>query len=425
MERLEARTGRGARVLCGREVQKSIEESARQAIVSQIDKTGRRGLYRVFRHYIETPRGGRIMFQGLSQSSRTDEQVRSMDGLDLLWIEESQYITPHTRELVYPTIFRVPQAEIWCTFNPRYRGDPVYQDFVIGRRSDQATVMFGNFLDLPSEWRSAEQEMERLACLRDEPDRYPHIWLGEPDDAGEARKVMSYALVQACENAWVKYERRLQDILSDGRPFVGLDIADTGADRNAMVTRFGPAIMSAERWNAPSFAETTIRADRHCREVGAVALYYDEGGGYGAGVYSHLRQLGSVNSLPYAVRGVNFGAAVEAPLSAYTRTQTNADYFARRNAQMAWALRQRATRTKRLMDGEDIPLEQCLFIDPSIERVTRELLKTQMSQPEWEENTTGHIVIDKAPNDEASPDLYDAVALAFAYDSRNGLRAVQ
>ena len=65
--------------------------------------------------------------------------------------------------------------------------------------------------------------------------------------------------------------------------------------------------------------------------------------------------------------------------------------------------------------------ERGLFIDGSIPRV--ETYLAQLSQPEWKEDVSGRIVIDKSPEDAPSPDLYDATVLAFASDSRSGLRA--
>lgn len=46
-----------------------------------------------------------------------------------------------------------------------------------------------------------------------------------------------------------------------------------------------------------------------------------------------------------------------------SRGQTNKDYFQRRHAQMAWALRLRAQATARLMRGEPVDKARCLFIN--------------------------------------------------------------
>ena len=85
--------------------------------------------------------------------------------------------------------------------------------------------------------------------------------------------------------------------------------------------------------------------------------------------------------------------------------------------QQAKALRQLERRLAR----EGVDMDRCLFVAKSIPRL--EAYLAQLSQPEWKENLSGHVVIDKAPEDAPSPDLYDATALAFAADSRSGLRA--
>ena len=86
-------------------------------------------------------------------------------------------------------------------------------------------------------------DREREICLIDEPDRYAHIWLGECDDEGEARKVLPYAMLQACVDAW---ERRGD---AKGMLHAGLDVADTGADLNALVARRGPCLLHVESWH--------------------------------------------------------------------------------------------------------------------------------------------------------------------------------
>ena len=109
-----------------------------------------------------------------------------------------------------------------------------------------------------------------------------------------------------------------------------------------MVTRTGPFIMAAEQWDEP-YAATLERVDRHCRDVGAIALYYDAGGS-GAGIRTNMRQMWRDRQLTqYPVFGVNFGAAVEGANTEFVRGQTNAQYFARRNSQLAWTLRKRLT----------------------------------------------------------------------------------
>ena len=238
------------------------------------------------------------------------------------------------------------------------------------------------------------------------------------------QSVLPRSVVQFCVDAYRKYEREIARILDTERPFVGFRIAETKRPRGfpirtSMVTRVGPAIVAVEQWDE-AYTATLERVDRHCRGVGALSLYYDAGGS-GASIRTSLRQMWREQQLAqYPVFGVNFGAAVEGANTEFVRGQTNAQYFARRSSQLAWTLRLRATRTKRLMEGDDIDLATCLLINPAIEGL--EGFLTQLSQPEFDETTTGKVEIENSPGDAPSPDLFDAACLAVAHDSRSGLR---
>ena len=167
------------------------------------------------------------------------------------------------------------------------------------------------------------------------------------------QSVLPRSMVQLCVDAYNKYKRDIERIVASERPFVGFRIAETGADRTSMVTRRGPVIVAAEQWDV-SALDSLERVDRHCREVGVIALYYDAGGS-GASIRTNMRQIWRERGLlTYPVIGVNFGASVEGAKTEFVRGQTNAEYFARRYSQLSWALRLRATRTKRLMEGEDV-----------------------------------------------------------------------
>ena len=111
----------------------------------------------------------------------------------------------------------------------------------------------------------------------------------------------------------------------------------------------------------------------------------------------------------------------------YNRHDSNEDYFHRRNAQLWWAVRHRALLTQRLLDGDPVNPRWCLFIDRACAANLGAYME-QMSQPEWEENSSGKIVITKQPriregstSKMPSPDMADGTVLAFAYDSRRGL----
>ena len=208
----------------------------------------------------------------------------------------------------------------------------------------------------------------------------------------------------------------------------GLDVADTGADKNALAGRAGPELFHVEQWSGTASmhtGRTATRAHHWCVEHGASRLYFDLGGP-GAGVRAKMMELHGQRD--YEVRGVHFGGKVEGPDVRFTRGErkpiTNGEYFFNRAAQMGWAVRLRATNTARLTDGEEVDPTRCLFVSPEIHRL--EDVLAQCAQPEWSDDT-GKLKIDKQPREAGeakppSPDGYDATIQAFASDSARGLR---
>ena len=126
------------------------------------------------------------------------------------------------------------------------------------------------------------------------------------------------------------------------------------------------------------------------------------------------------------MQAVGFGGEVRGKKVLYEPNRTNENTFARRNIQMAMALRLRANNTVALMNGrEGIDPLDCLFIRhdlPHLEAFLNVLTKPiRRIGP-----TTGKWELDKRGGDEAakSPDEFDALSLAFARSSETGLRAV-
>lgn len=402
---------RPMRVVCAREVQKSIGESSKQLLDDWIKRFGMDDFFESRQQYIRGVNGSYFFFRGMSQSYRTAEQAKSLEDVDRLWFEEAQTMSRRSWEIIRPTL-RKEDSEIWLTFNPRYRSDPAYHDFVV-RPFDDAEIINVNYDGNP--WFPEVLEQERLQCKRNEPERYAHVWLGQPDDEGEARLVLPFALIERCVDAHKQLD--VPEEVFEGRYDVGLDVADTGIDKNALIARRGPLVTHVDMWSSQRLGQTARRADSFCREYGVRRLYYDVGGP-GAGIRSYLLEMGDRS---YFAEPVNFGGEVTGKEREFSYRVLNKDYFMRRNSQLAWNLRLRAQRTARALDGDNVNLEQCIFIDGRLPNLNEYL--TQLAQPVWDENTSGRLVIDKTPEDAPSPDMYDATALAFAWDSRDGLRA--
>lgn len=165
----------GLRVLCGREVQRSIKESVHQLLSDQITALGLGGFYRVLDTEIRGRNGAKFSFTGLA--SHTTESVKSYEGYDLAWVEEGQTVSKRSWDILTPTI-RKAGSEIWTTFNPDLMTDETYVRLVVHPPPD-SWVRQVNYYDNP--WFSDVLEAERAHCERTRPPaEYRNIWLGEP-----------------------------------------------------------------------------------------------------------------------------------------------------------------------------------------------------------------------------------------------------
>lgn len=170
------------RVLCAREVQKSIKDSVHRLLSDQIQALGLGASYEVFETEIRGKNGSLFLFAGLS--SHTVESIKSFEGVDVVWVEEAQVVTKRSWDVLTPTI-RKDGSEIWITLNPDMETDETYQRFVHGQpeESEESFVVQMNWRDNP--WFPPVLEKERQATLVRDPDNYQNIWEGEPKRVSE------------------------------------------------------------------------------------------------------------------------------------------------------------------------------------------------------------------------------------------------
>lgn len=138
--------------------------------------------FRVTNTFIETPYDGSIHFHGMQD--HTAESIKSLEGIDIAWVEEAQSLSERSLNLLRPTI-RKPGSEIWCSWNPRYETDPVDVMLRGPNKPHDAIVVQSNFRDNPwfPEVLRREMEWDRSRDI----DKYDHIWLGGYEKKSEAR----------------------------------------------------------------------------------------------------------------------------------------------------------------------------------------------------------------------------------------------
>jgi phage terminase large subunit len=169
----EAFTVPGTRIVCIREIQKSLAQSVKHTIETKIEKFGLGQSFNVKETSIVTPGDGLIAFIGMQ--NHTADSIKSLEGFRIAWTEEAQSLSERSLELLRPTI-RLPNSELWFSWNPESPQDPVDQLLRGEKRVKNAIVVQSNWRDNP--WFPDVLQEERLTDLERDQDKYDHVWEG-------------------------------------------------------------------------------------------------------------------------------------------------------------------------------------------------------------------------------------------------------
>lgn len=228
--------------------------------------------------------------------------------------------------------------------------------------------------------------------------------------------------VQAAVDAHVKL-----GINCDGKNMGALDIADEGIDLNAYAGRCGVRLHRATAWSGKGsdIFETVQKAFVLSDQDGCTEWDFDEDGlGSGARgdarVINGQRTAGGLHT--HSVQGFRGSGKVIEPEKVFIKAdkgrgaRTNDDMFMNRKAQGWWMLRLRFQATYRaVVEGMPFDPADIISIDKSaIDPGDFAKLCQELSQPTYDTNTIGKIVIDKAPEGTRSPNYADAVMILYA-----------
>jgi phage terminase large subunit len=239
-------SGEGLRMLCFREIQKSLKESAKFLIESKLRKfgIGERDGFKVYTDRIQTPGDGVIAFTGMQD--HTADTIKSYEGFHIAWGEESQSISSHSLSLLRPTIRweseeRSLSSELWFSWNPRFKSDAVDRLLRGEATPTNTTVVKANWSD--NRWFPKVLEEERLDCLRIDPDGYDHIWEG-----GYA--TVTSGAYYARHIVEARQQNRITSVTVDPLMTIRLfvDIGGTGAKSDAFTIWAAQFIGTSIRW---------------------------------------------------------------------------------------------------------------------------------------------------------------------------------
>lgn len=395
-----------ARILCVREIQNSINDSVLKLISDRIVALGLSDFFDVQKAAIYCKiNKSEFIFKGLRHNI---DSIKSMEGITHAWIEEAQNASQASFDTLLPTIFRVKGAKIIYTYNPRYATDAVYKRFNSGAPPKNSIVSTVSSED-NIYFTEAMREERRFAFAKD-PEVANHIWNGALCPTSSAMSVIPLAWLRKCVDAHKKLK------YGASYEYIGFDVADTGEDHCALAHIRGALVHSVLEFDSDYISRSVDFVHRYAQEHNILRVYYDASG-IGAGAKSDFNRI---NDRQYSVEAFLGAAKVGGGDICYTGSIKNKDYFRNKKAQAWWSVRQRAENTLRLLDGDKIDPAKCLFLSSNIKELDRVML--ELAQASYKHDD-GKLIVDKQPNDEASPNCADAIVMAFSRSIKNGLKS--
>jgi phage terminase large subunit len=162
------------RVLCAREFQTSIKDSVHKLLCDQIFALGIEAHYEITDRTIRgTVQDTEFIFVGVKNNTNN---VKSIEGIDICWVEEAQSVSPNSWNVLVPTI-RKANSEIWISFNPELPTDETWKRFVMNP-PENAVVQKINWSDNP--WFPEVLDLERRALQGRDIEAYNNVWEGIP-----------------------------------------------------------------------------------------------------------------------------------------------------------------------------------------------------------------------------------------------------
>lgn len=268
-------------------------------------------------------------------------------------------------------------------------------------------------------WRDDPRRSEEWYTKKRDEIGNPTIIAQELDlsyDASVEGVVIPSEWVQAAIDAHVKL-----GIEPSGERVCGFDVADEGADLNAYVMRYGFLVEDAFAWRGKGsdIYASVEKVFNVCQRSACHTVIYDADG-VGAGVKGDARRINELRRLQTRFDPYNGGSSVVNPEGRAMGDRLNKDFFENRKAQMWWGLRTRFLKTYRAV-AEKMPFNPDEIISISSQGEHAARLINEISQPTYSDTKVGKIIIDKKPDGAKSPNLADALVMAFSNVRRKGL----
>jgi len=394
------------RILCTRMFQNRISDSVFTLLKSRIRDFGWYNDFKITNNsIIGLEQESEFMFYGIA---RNIDEIRSIENIDILWIEEAHLLTEAQWDVLEPTI-RKQGSQVWIIFNPRLRNDFVWQRFVVNPPPN-TVVRHINYNENPYLSKTMLNIIE--AAKLDDEEKYRHIYLGEPledDDQAVIRRSHVMASIDAHITLGIK---------PSGLKRIGFDVADSGEDYCATVSVKGSLAYGSDLWKAKEdeLLKSCTRVWAEARQSDSLIIYDAIGVGAASGAKFNELNENYINKIRHAKFFA--GGAPNRPDSYYGQTGiSNRDFFSNIKAQAWWTVGDRFRNTyNAIHNGQVFKEDEMIFISSDMPNLDK--LIDELCTPKRDFDANGRVKVeskkDLAKREIASPNIGDSFVSAFA-----------
>jgi len=440
------------KILCARKFQNKISESVYTLIKDKIAASPFRQDFEILKTSIRhRVTGSEFLFYGIE---RNLEEIKSTEGVDILWLEEAHYLNADQWKTIEPTI-RKQGSQVWLIFNPDQITDFVYQNFVVNPPLDTVKREIN--------WQENPYLSETMLKIiyeyyRREPEEAEHVYGGIPRD-GADKSVIPLKYVEAAINAHknIKFEWRgepdglsvearvrwrLQNINNpkhhvciragwepSGIKRIGFDVADDGDDKCATVYSHGNVIMRVQEWRGleDELLKSCTRVWNMARELGSSITW--DSIGVGAHCGAKFGELNDEFRQSIQYDPFNAGGRVDDPDGSYMKLPhvdiLNKDHFSNIKAQKWDEVATRFRKTyEYIVLGIKHPIDELISID--LDGVGKEFvdqMKFELASPRKDVDRLGKFKveakIDLRERGIKSPNVADALIMSMIRPKRD------
>lgn len=371
------------RFLCVRQFQNRIADSVYTLVKDKIIQAGWESEFDIgVSTIVHKETKSEFLFYGLA---RNILEIKGLEGIDILWIEEGEGLTEDQWMILDPTI-RKAGSECWIIWNPRYKDDFI-ESKLPALLGDSYIIKHINYTDNPFLSPDAIAKAERMKDI--DPAMYEHIYLGIPLDNNHESIIKSAHVLNSYTD--ISINKSLPVV-------VGYDVADSGKDKNAIAVMQEIdgkyVLVYVDEWNADEdkLVESAHKAYSQMTTRNSKFIY--DAIGVGAHVGSTLAHD---NVFKFVASG-----SVHKPESMYADTQRkNKDMFENIKAQ-AWVQVADWFRTGKILISNDIPDN------------IRYKIREELTMPSQSFSKNGKYMVQSKKDLSYSPNIADAIIMSLS-----------